>query len=185
MKNLKFAIIRKDILKRGESVPVGNGYYGERVPLEYRYKGKKFQVRVNGKFQEAQNIDFDFIEIKILIQPESKNRKDSFWYYDQTIASLTIDGRTFYAQASGEIRVFFTPNGEIFRNAMAVKEAKSFGFGDKKLNSLNNHDGWQNNNWFTVFEEKADGTTNYFGDVSYDYDEAIYMLLGAALEETE
>ena len=66
---------------------------------------------------------------------------------------------------------------------MAVKEAENLGLGDKKLNSLNNHDGWQNNNWFTVFEEKADGTNNCFEDVSYDYDEAIYMLLEAALED--
>lgn len=64
MKNPKFAIVRKDILEREENVPVGNDYYGENKPLEYRWKGEEFQVKINGKFQEAESIDFDFIEIK-------------------------------------------------------------------------------------------------------------------------
>lgn len=183
MKNLKFAIIRKDILDKGESVPIGNEYYGQREPLEYRYKGEIFQVRHLKKWKEAQSIDFEFIEVKVITKPLSPHRKDSFWYYDQTIASVTINGRTFYASAIGEIRVFFNPNGETYRNDMAVKEAKSLELDDKSLNKLSEHDGWQNNNWFTISEDTKK-KVKYYDEVSYNYDEAIITLIVVALEET-
>lgn len=54
--------VRLDILKNKESVPVGDGYYGEEQRLPYRWvnNDEDFQVYLDGKWQEAQSIDFQF-----------------------------------------------------------------------------------------------------------------------------
>jgi hypothetical protein len=74
---------------------------------------------------------------------------------------------------------------EAFENDMARKEARSLGLGDKRLNKISDHDGWLNNNWFSVFEEKKDGSLNYFEPTEINYDDAIQMLLDVAREETK
>lgn len=58
---IKFARIREDIWLDNLSVPVGDGYYSSRVKIPYRWNKKKFQVFYKGKWQEAQSIDFEFI----------------------------------------------------------------------------------------------------------------------------
>lgn len=56
----KKATIRKDILSKGLSVPVGEGYYGSKKALPYRWIGDDFQVLLKGKWNEAYSIDFEF-----------------------------------------------------------------------------------------------------------------------------
>lgn len=54
--------IRKDLLKKGLSVPVGDEYYGSPNPLPYRWTGEggdDFQVYHNFKWKFAQSIDFE------------------------------------------------------------------------------------------------------------------------------
>lgn len=61
-----FASIRQDLLSKNLSVPVGEGYYGDKEPLPYRwinetrdYEGE-LQVYYNNEWQEAMSVDFDF-----------------------------------------------------------------------------------------------------------------------------
>lgn len=56
--------VRKDILKKGQKVPVGNTYVGEG-----EYEGKwfgededEFKIKLKGKWEEAESIDWDMIE---------------------------------------------------------------------------------------------------------------------------
>lgn len=56
-----FANVRKEIINNGESVPVGDEYYGCREPLPYRWlNDTDFQVYHNGVWKEACSIDWDF-----------------------------------------------------------------------------------------------------------------------------
>ena len=54
--------VRPDLLKAKESVPVGDGFYGKEQRLPYRWfnEDEDFQVYLDGKWQEAESIDFDF-----------------------------------------------------------------------------------------------------------------------------
>jgi hypothetical protein len=55
--------IRKDLLDGDMGVPVGNDYIREDIEYEYQWIGKdeeEFQIKLNGKWQDAQSIDFDF-----------------------------------------------------------------------------------------------------------------------------
>jgi hypothetical protein len=58
------AIIRKDILE-GYGVPVGLGdpqpYHYDRNPVEYKWIGEKFFVKIKDEWLEAESIDWDFI----------------------------------------------------------------------------------------------------------------------------
>jgi len=57
------ATLRKDILKRKESVPVGSEYYGSPEPLPYCWDGEDdeyFKVYHKGKWKLAMSIDFEF-----------------------------------------------------------------------------------------------------------------------------
>jgi hypothetical protein len=67
----KLAVIRPDFLNQELGVPVGNGYYRSKTPLPYRWVNKNnvespdgdiFQIQLLGVWQNAQSIDFDFIE---------------------------------------------------------------------------------------------------------------------------
>ncbi len=63
MKKLKpkHCRVRKDILKKKLSVPIGNEYYGEAEPLEYRWVNDvEFEVWYKDKWQSALSIDFDY-----------------------------------------------------------------------------------------------------------------------------
>lgn len=63
MKKQNLAIIRPDILEKNLSVPVGSTHYGKETPLPYRWTrdDEGFEVFLDGKWQEAYSIDFDFI----------------------------------------------------------------------------------------------------------------------------
>lgn len=53
--------IRKDILKKGLAVPIGDKHYSPSYELQYRWKTEDdFQVFFMGKWQDAESIDFDF-----------------------------------------------------------------------------------------------------------------------------
>ena len=59
----KLAAVRPSLIKRDLAVPVGNDYYLGEEPLPYRYTGEDgedFQVYLNGKWQSAESIDFNF-----------------------------------------------------------------------------------------------------------------------------
>jgi hypothetical protein len=63
--NYPKAKVREDILEQNLSVPVGEGYYGLPEALAYRWKDadtdeEQFQVYLNGQWQDAQSIDFEF-----------------------------------------------------------------------------------------------------------------------------
>lgn len=53
--------IRKDLLEMSLGVPVGNTYYWEDAPLEYRWvDDTRFEVKYNGEWQEAESMDWEF-----------------------------------------------------------------------------------------------------------------------------
>lgn len=61
MVNNKFAHIRKDLIKAGLSVPVGDLYYSSEESLIYRWKNDYiFEVFFNKKWQIAESIDWEF-----------------------------------------------------------------------------------------------------------------------------
>ena len=124
------------------------------------------------------------IENTVIIEtPKAKNRLDSFWYYGKTIASIKVDGRTFLAAACGLINVQFKEGGEIYSNEKAVEYATEKGYTDRKLNNLNRHHGWGNNNWFSIFEIDAEGNVIGHDDLYTcgSYDEAINSLQNVKL----
>jgi hypothetical protein len=56
--------VRKDLIEQGLSVPVGKGYYGDVAPLKVRWlregeNNEQFQVMLNGKWMNAESIDFE------------------------------------------------------------------------------------------------------------------------------
>jgi hypothetical protein len=65
------AVVRADILEDELSVPVGSGHYDSPEPLPYRWfdpeddvtiePDNDFEVYLNGKWQSAESIDFDFL----------------------------------------------------------------------------------------------------------------------------
>lgn len=59
-----FCTVRKDLLKKGLCVPIGDtAYYCGKEHLEYRYIGEDdeiFEVFFEEKWQEAESMDFDF-----------------------------------------------------------------------------------------------------------------------------
>jgi hypothetical protein len=59
--------LRKDLSCQGISVPVGRGYksFGQFQKVAYRWRSvhradDTFEIRVNGMWQEANSIDFEF-----------------------------------------------------------------------------------------------------------------------------
>lgn len=59
---IKYARIREEIWLENLSVPVGDGFYGSRIKLPYRWIGDEtFQVFYKGKWQNAESIDWEFI----------------------------------------------------------------------------------------------------------------------------
>jgi hypothetical protein len=61
------AIVRPDLIEQELSVPVGEEHYGSPEPLPYRWKDmdtddEQFQIYLNGKWQDAESIDWDFID---------------------------------------------------------------------------------------------------------------------------
>lgn len=58
--NYPVAKVRQDLLDEGTAVPVGKNYYTSAEPLAYRWKGEEFEVYLNGKWQCAESIDFEF-----------------------------------------------------------------------------------------------------------------------------
>ena len=64
--NFPAARIRQDLLDREQAVPVGDGYYSSKESIAYRWKDlgldtEQFQVHLNGEWQDAESIDFDFL----------------------------------------------------------------------------------------------------------------------------
>ena len=64
--NFPAARIRQDLLNLEQEVPVGDEFYGSNEPLAYRWKDEgldteQFQVHLNGEWQDAESIDFDFL----------------------------------------------------------------------------------------------------------------------------
>ena len=99
--------------------------------------------------------DFSIVEIPPFIDIHTNklafNRVQSFWYYDQTIAQVTLkDGRTLYACAVGLIRVMFAENSEWLENQDAIKYALENNLTDQDLDKLNDHDGFGHGNWFAI-----------------------------------
>ena len=61
--------LRTDLFNKGLSVPIGTtGWLNDQTPLKYRWKdcGCSFQVYFNGKWEDAESIDFEFIDQKQL-----------------------------------------------------------------------------------------------------------------------
>lgn len=59
----KFCKIRKDLVEQGYLVPVGETYVeqiDEMQLFEYRWDKDQFQIKTDGKFQNAESIDFEF-----------------------------------------------------------------------------------------------------------------------------
>jgi len=58
----KFAKMRTDLWNGRLSVPVGESYFLSQKKVPYRWIGDEtFQVFYKGKWQEAQSIDWEFI----------------------------------------------------------------------------------------------------------------------------
>lgn len=65
IKSAGFCIIRKDLQKQNLRVPIGDAsYYSGSYPLSYRWlkDTEGFQVLYQGTWQDAESIDFDFLD---------------------------------------------------------------------------------------------------------------------------
>ena len=109
------------------------------------------------------------MEIDFLKYPIDDKHLDSFWYYGETIATISDQDVTIDIVASGEIKVMFEVDGSWYTNNQAVEEAIRRNLDDDDLLTLSEHDGWGNNNWFETVGLDDTGCDG----VSYDYEEAI------------
>jgi hypothetical protein len=110
---------------------------------------------------------------------KEKNRADSFWYCDQTIATY---GR-YHLISAGEIRIVFADEPDrCYRDFEAIEMAREKGLTDKDLNDESKILEWINNNWFeVVWEDRVNEKGQIvmecdIGVVAHDYDEAIDLL---------
>ena len=62
MEKIIYAKIRKDLLEKNLSVPVGNTYYNKKDCLPCRWVDEdKLEVFLNKEWLSAESIDFDFV----------------------------------------------------------------------------------------------------------------------------
>jgi len=105
------------------------------------------------------------IEAAIVIhQAKEPGRCDSFWYGGR-IASL---GNCVLI-AEGDIRCSF-PDGYVGCGDHGVSHARDRGYLDADLGRLE----WDMNNWFEVVSDHGESV---LGDVAYDYDSGIALLI--------
>lgn len=76
-----YCVVRQSILDKGQSVPVGKDYYGEPDSLEYRWVNddEYFQVLHEGIWQNAESIDWEFIDD----DDESPQERQQRWDDDE------------------------------------------------------------------------------------------------------
>ena len=56
-----FCKIRKDLLEKELSIPVGESFVGTKERFEYRWvDDEQFQIFYEGIWQDAESIDFEF-----------------------------------------------------------------------------------------------------------------------------
>ena len=124
---------------------------------------------------------------EILTKKISKDKIDSFWYYDNDIAKIGFpNGKKLFLETHGVMRVMLEEDTIFLSNNQALEKAERLNFTDDDLNKLNLFDGWDNNNWFAVIMVDADGNSD--GDdygIAGDYDEAIELLKIVAKEQYE
>ncbi len=80
MKSAGFCIVRKDLQKQNLRVPIGIWYYSGSYPLPYRWlkDDEGFQVFYNSQWQDAESIDFDFLDTeKEIVKAHFKNYSHS------------------------------------------------------------------------------------------------------------
>jgi hypothetical protein len=117
------------------------------------------------------------MEVKIIV-PKTKNQSDPLFYaWQDRIAEVKIGKITFYAWASGDIRI---------TNKKTQEEYQNGNIGD--LFDLTDDDisdeffDWDNNNWFEISAEKD----NQFIDLMeacHSYEEAISALENITKEQ--
>jgi len=108
-----------------------------------------------------------------IVQRKLRGKTDSFWY-DGCIAKI----KDYALIATGEIRVCFNDkdyDNDEYRDYHAIEEAERRKYKDKNMGDWT----WENNNWFEVIKVNKEGKMIdcELGDVAYDYDEGIRLLL--------
>jgi len=114
-----------------------------------------------------------------------ENRGDAFWYRGNSIACIDFpNGKSIYADATGEVQVSFEVDGKFFKGDEAVEEARRLKLTDVDLDKLNEHDGWSMNNWFAIREYDINGECSQDDlGICHDYDDAIELLKKVAEEK--
>lgn len=102
-----------------------------------------------------------------IYQERIPNRIDSFWYSGH-VADVISNGRKIRIEAVGDIAIRFEPEGVIFKNRQAVKEADSRNYTDTDIHALE----WHCNNWFRIADVYDDGLFEII-DIVSEYDEAM------------
>lgn len=122
---------------------------------------------------------------EILTEKISEDKIDSFWYHGKDIARIQYpNGTKIYAEASGDIGLYFEEDGDVFKGQNAVDEAIKRNLTDKDLDQLGIEDRWRNNNWFVII--KVDINGEVIGDdlgIGDNYDHAIEILKEVAKQE--
>jgi hypothetical protein len=124
-------------------------------------------------------------KIKIITEKVSDEKTDSIFYDGCDIAEITDDnGTRFIVIASGDIRINI--NDDTYRNNQIDDAETKYKLTDKKLKELEAKGKltWENNNWFEVIWilKGSKESECEIGDVAYNYDEAIELLLNYARE---
>jgi len=107
------------------------------------------------------------------------NKLNSFWYYDETIATYESEHRWLICEAKGEIEVYLPKSldddtEELFKGVDAVLQAELLEYTDEDIEFLLLEDKFRLNNWFGF--EYTEGVVEITMDsVSSDYEEAIEM----------
>jgi len=123
------------------------------------------------------------MKINTIQKKLSKNRQESFWYNGE-VANIKKGNYIISLIATGDIRVQFEENGQIYTNNKAVKEAFKRNLTDKDLRKIGEFDGWHNNNWFEIeITYNGEYFTEANSNIEYTYDEAIDMLKDIAVTE--
>jgi len=59
---MKKCFIRRDLLDRGLSVPVGNSVLNTYAFFDYEWKEELFYIEIGDRLELAESIDFDFTD---------------------------------------------------------------------------------------------------------------------------
>lgn len=117
---------------------------------------------------EALKLVSNDVKVKIHVK-RLPRRNEAMFYFRQHIATITKGHRNIFVESAGEMKAYFTENGDCYHNDMLAKELRSRKTTDRGLSTLGSNDQILMNNWFSLYDESKGGEA----EIAHTYDDAI------------